>query len=920
MAGNLLQIGTSGLQAYQRALNTTGHNIANVNTPGYSRQETVFTTAQEQRIANYYQGSGVFVEDIRRFASQFVINQLRQDTSTHSQLSSFDLNIRQLDSLLADETTGLNVGLDKFFNALQAASENPTSIPARQLVLTEASGLASRFTTVQSTMESQNRAINQEIEALVEQVNSLAAGVAELNRQIVTQQGSGGDPNDLLDKRDELIRQLSEIVSVQVIEQDDNTLNVFIGKGQSLVVGVSANNLSTLPAKTESAGVNIVLQGTEQVLDNQITGGMLGGLLDYRDNILQPAFNNLGLVALAVGKTVNDQQRMGLDLSSSFGGRIFNDVNDRQATLDRVTASPNNTPPVDRVISISIDDVQSLKATNYTVEFIDNSTFTIRRDSDNSIALQASLSGLFPETVEVDGMRIAFEAGSFQRGDEFFLEPTRNAASEFEVEMNDPRELAFAAAIRTQTSTTNQGTGSISQGDVFQVYDAETGNFLPAFATSGQLTPPLIIRFTTPTTYDVLDNSDPSNPKQLDPPIRNQVFIPGSPKDVFTLDQGQTIATSQARGTGDVGLVSAPVTVALPAVPNPVNGYSAQTITVSNRDPDTGIVTTSTVNTLANATAQEIANQLSQVDGVSANAFNQVEITNIIGGSGTAIELSINGESLTNSALGTVPVPDVDPLKNEDYIQVLADRINNNGNLTNQGIYAVVSETPGAPPVPTLKIYATTGVDLDVQMTADAADSFVVSNGQTGAALSTQTLTGSGPANATAVTIGGSLDVTMTEGVSFRTTPFVSSIFGDTSSFSFAKSSFKGFQVTLQGRPEANDTFTIDFNENGTSDNRNGFKMANLATQKTILGGTASYSEGYGQLVEFIGVNASQARIDLDASEALLNQTVSLRNSDSGVNMDEEAANLIRFQQAYNASAQVINVAREIFDTLLNAF
>lgn len=741
MVGNILQIGTTALQAYQRALATTGHNVANANTPGFSRQDTVFNTQREQFLGGTFLGRGVQITDIRRLASDFVTNQLRLDTSSFFQLNSFDQNIRQLDSVLADETTGLSVGLDKFFNALQAASENPTSIPARQLVLTEAEGLSGRFNSLFATFEQQNQALNQEIEALIGEVNALASGIAELNTLVASSSGgTTGQPNDLLDKRDELLRQLSEIVGVQVIQQDNNTINVFIGKGQALVLGSSSSELLTQAGGANNEGFDVVVKGTNQAIDQDLTGGTLGGLIQYRDKILDASFTNLGLVAVGLAKTVNDQQRMGLDLTGSFGERIFNDVNERQVTLDRIVGDSQNAPPVDRVLSLVIKDVQQLKASDYTFDFAgpDNFTYTIKRNSDGVIVKQGSISGSLPETLAFDGLELTLESGSFQGGDTFFLQPTRRASRDIATVIDDPRELAFAAAIRTISNTTNQGTGLISQGDVFQVYDQVTGALLPAFATSGQLSPPVIIKFTSLTTYDVLDNSDPANPKQLVPPIRNQEFVPGTQNQVFTTDVNETIGSTRQRGTGNIGLVVVPVTN--PVAPAPLNGYPSESITIFNRDPTTGLITSTNITTAANASAQEVASQLTQVAGVTANAFNQVELRSIDGNSGTNMQFFLNGEDLTKPALGAVPIPNTDPQLNGPYIQFLADRVNTNGNLTNQGIRAVVSESGGPPPIPTLKIFATTGVDLDVGIEAAAGDTVDVTNGETGGAFSSRTL------------------------------------------------------------------------------------------------------------------------------------------------------------------------------------
>ncbi len=907
---SILNIGATALQVYQRALNTTGHNIANTNTPGYSRQEAIQSTANPQFIGNGYQGNGVQLDSIRRLADQFVITQVRQDTASYFDINAYNVNISQLDNILAEEATGLSVGLDKFFSALQAASNDPTSVPARQLVLSEAEGLTSRFNLMHQTLTEQSRAINTEITALVNQINQLGSSIAGLNAEIaVAQQGPAGSlANDLLDKRDELMRELSELVGVQVVEQDGNIQNVFIGKGQPLVIGGDFSELqvrddSLNPGRTE---VFLDNNGGSRKLTEELSGGTLGGLIRYRDSVLDPTLNQIGLMALGFMQSFNTLQRDGLDLNGNFGEDLFTDINDPSLANFRVNGAETNTAPDDRVISVQIDDVQSLVASDYRLTFPgpDDYTYVIERVSDGSIIRNASLAGQLPETIVIDGLEVTFESGSFQAFDEFMLRPYRSAAEVIDVEITDPTELAFAAAIRAEASLSNSGTGSIDQGEVLQVYDADTGAFLPAFATPGQLSPPLLIRFTTPTTYEVLDNSDPANPVQLDPPIRNQPFVPGTRNEILINEPGTTIASTLDRGNpaGDIGQV----------VLGAANGYSADTLQFTTRDPATGLSRIDTLNIAANASAQEIANQLNQLEGVSATAFNQIELAQFAGAGAGAYDLYLNGEQLNDPALGPVIGPDALPGNNSDYVNFLAERINNNGNLQQQGIYAIVSESGGAP---SLKVFSTSGVDLNVQLTGGAADTLVVSNGESGANLSQQTVAGGGE-----VTVGGSLDVTLADGITMVSNNSPSPLFGDTQGFDFQQDAFLGYQAVIQGRPQPGDTFSIDFNENGSADNRNAFKLANLATGKTLSGGSASFDEFYARTVEFVGVNTSQSRIDLSASEALLEQSTNLQQSRSGVNLDEEAANLIRFEQAYNAASQLISVGRSLFDTLLSAF
>jgi flagellar hook-associated protein 1 FlgK len=176
-----------------------------------------------------------------------------------------------------------------------------------------------------------------------------------------------------------------------------------------------------------------------------------------------------------------------------------------------------------------------------------------------------------------------------------------------------------------------------------------------------------------------------------------------------------------------------------------------------------------------------------------------------------------------------------------------------------------------------------------------------------------------GTVEQSAVTVGGRVDITMANGISLQTSPTNSSLFGDSSVEGFAASSFTGYQAAISGQPKPGDTFTIGFNTDGKNDNRNALAMVALETEATIEGDNLSFGEGYTKLVEEIGTKSSLAKINTEASRSLLEQSQSMRDSVSGVNLDEEAADLIKFQQLYQANAQVISVARELFDTLLNS-
>jgi len=269
---------------------------------------------------------------------------------------------------------------------------------------------------------------------------------------------------------------------------------------------------------------------------------------------------------------------------------------------------------------------------------------------------------------------------------------------------------------------------------------------------------------------------------------------------------------------------------------------------------------------------------------------------------------------------GEVPNPNSDPGAFHGY---LAEGINTTPRLIALGLRAV----SGANVVtgePELRMVASSGVNLDIRLTADAGtpNSIRVNDNQGNPDVvlaGVDSAPGDLVFEQSAITIGGRIDLTLANGVSLRTAPSDSQLFGNSSAPDFAQSSFLGYQVSIKGQPQAGDQFTMDFNDNASNDNRNALKFVALETAATTAGETLSFSEAYGRLVEVVGTKSNLSSINTAASKGLLEQTQSLRDSISGVNLDEEAANLIKYEQVYNANARVISVARDLFDTLLNA-
>lgn len=470
---DLLNIGLSGLSATKTSLTVTGHNITNVNTPGYSRQDTTQATRTPQFSGAGYIGSGTSLTDIRRTYSEFLTTQLRSSTALSADVKSYLSQISQLDSLLAGSTTGVTPSLQKFFAAAQTAAEDPANIPARQLVLSEAEGLARRFNTLYDRLASQNEFANKQMQVVSEQVNRLAGSVGQLNQAIALASSAGAPPNDLLDARDEAVRQLSEYIGVTVVPQDDNSYNLFIGSGQPLVVGNTANRLEAVSGRSDPTrfDIDFVSGGSRQSITTQITGGELGGLIRYREEVLDSSFNALGRMAIAVSEEVNNQLGQGLDLKGNVGVSLFKDLNSPALMSQRVRPFSDNISQVSG--SLSIDNSRVLHASDYRLEF-DGTNYKARRLSDNAdITVDASN---FPELRFSDsagrdqGFSVTLSGTPFA-GDRLLLQPTRNGAFDIGAQLNQPDQLAFAAPLRGEANQQNRGTGQIGQPAIKAVLD-----------------------------------------------------------------------------------------------------------------------------------------------------------------------------------------------------------------------------------------------------------------------------------------------------------------------------------------------------------------------------------------------------------------------------------------------------------------
>lgn len=635
--GDILGNAVSGLLSFQRALSTTSHNIANVNTDGYSRQRVELDTRNPSLVGGRFIGSGVEITSVQRSYDQFITNNLRESTSSFFRLDRFTELASQIDDILADPQGGMSPILQEFFSAVQDIADDPSSGSARYQLINTAESMVNRFNAFDTRLQSLKDNTETDIKTQVEKINQLARSIADINLTL-EEINAGGElsqqSSDLLDQRDSLLQELSRHIGIQVINEPNNLITVQIGNGQTMVTGTTPFSLSVQPAPGDPSRNIIVYNGFSTVndLSAQLQGGQLGGLLEFRDSVLEPAVNSLGRLAIGLADSFNDQHREGMDLLNTLGGDFF--------SFNQPRTIPNTTNTGVASVTTTITDVSQLTIDDYVLEF-NAGLWTITSTS-------GSTGTITPPTDTFEGLTIDIAGGAPANGDRFTIKPTAEGSRTIDVLISDPNRIAAAAPIRGISSLNNRGDVSISQGEVIDVTNA---------------------------------------------------------------------------------------------------------------------------------------NLLSTVNFV----FND-------------------------------------------------------------------------PPT-------------DFTATADA-----VVNGTTFAA-------------------GASI-------------PYSNNMLIEAN----------GWQVNLAGvDPRAGDTFAVEANLDGTGDNRNALTLAGLQTTGLFDNGTNSYQENYSVLVGRVGAQTHSAMIDRDAQVSLLGQAQDRRDQVSGVNLDEEAADLIKYQQAYEAAARMISTAQTLFETLVNA-
>jgi flagellar hook-associated protein 1 FlgK len=479
---NVLSTGLSSLRALQRALDTTSHNIANVSTEGYTRQRVEFQTRQPEMAGSGWVGTGVQVSTVRRVYDQFLALQTRSSGTNLARLDAFESQAARIDNLLGDPSSGLSSSLQSFTDALSEVSTTPASIPARQVLIAEGRALAERLRSYDTRLRDMSTELNGRLSVEAQEITTLAQGIAKLNGDIeLAVNQSGQPPNDLLDQRDALIEELSGKIGVSVVAEGDATLNVFIGNGQPLVLGTNAAQITTTvdPLDAERTLLSLRTATSTVDLSRVVSGGTLGGLLDWRSQMLDPARNELGRIGVAITSQVNAQHREGMDLTGALGGNFFN--------IGAATATAATANTGTAAVTVSRTNIGALTASDYVLARTGTGYTLNRRDTGAAVSFTGT--GTVGDPILADGLSIVVGAG-VATGDQYTIRPTRDALAGMSVAITDPARVAAAAPIRASAASTNTGSGTVTAGEVID-------------STNAQLLTTVDIDFTSATTYTV---------------------------------------------------------------------------------------------------------------------------------------------------------------------------------------------------------------------------------------------------------------------------------------------------------------------------------------------------------------------------------------------------------------------------------
>ncbi|NBS47734.1 MAG: flagellar hook-associated protein FlgK, partial [Betaproteobacteria bacterium] len=827
---DLLTIGSSGVNAYQRALATISNNIANVSTDGYARQDVAISSGTPRLIGNNYFGTGARFDAVKRQYDAFVESNLRNSNSDLESQKPIVTYVNRLIDVMGDQSIGLTSALNLFFQSARDLSTDPASTVARSTFLRDADGLAARFRQLAGQFDSLDTETRQKVETDVGQINSLTAQLAALNKQLVKHSDVANQPSELLDQRDLLLRNLSAFTAIKTKFAQNGAVLVSVGDTIDqgvLVNGVNSRAITVQASKTDPNKLDFIIDpyGKPETIP-YFTSGSVGGAVAFRDQVLMPALSSLNDIATVVTQEVNDRHRNGVDAQGNLGVDLFGYEPGKEGTAAGMLMLVQDTNRVAaagqfRVINDPLNGGNALARVAYATPSYGGGT-----------ALAGSLGeGKSPQVGQaqlvIDRSQGVVPVGGVQVGTDNFRLSLQNASATQRIQVftRDGRQLVGTALTSVAQAEIMQQTKGMEAG---ATYDATYRN---KEGTDAYLDMDVFVGVRAETR--VLQQFDSTTGKLLTP-VREPAAL---------------------AATGSVSLGSGIANGALK-----LNGVAL------NLAGTTGLNDVVAQINLQ-MTAANINIQATAVDGRLTLTRTNGDVTNdvrlSIGDNGNVSDLAKLGFGNTLSL----------------YV---------NGAAKDDLLVFVTDTQTAAPAVQT---------DLTAQFDGVRGD---MKQALRGGTLRVNFIASATP---------NQLDYTITD-VTTNTVVAKRSI---DSTISNPSIDYRGLHLEFSTQPKAGDKFSVDGNRDGIGNNEAMMQIVALEDKQVIPGGL-TMTEAYIERVNQVGNTARQAAISQQALQVVFEQAKETRDGISGVSLDEEATNLVRYQQAYQANAKVMQIGSQLFD------
>ena len=932
---DLVSVAANAVSSYQRALGTISNNIANVATDGYSRQEVVLQANPVAKVGNTYLGTGVTVDRLQRQYDTFVESNLRSSNSDLlSQEPMVNYANRVID-IMGGPSMGLSSALDQFFGSARNLSADPASSVLRGSFVRDAENLVTRFGQLSAQLDLVQSETDQLVDGHVVEMNTTIKQLAEINVQLTKQKNAVNQPPDLLDQRDKLLKDLSGFARINTYFQENGAVTVSLGPSitrdlvvdgiQSFRIGTSFNS-----ASPEKVALVIDPYGDASPLTS-LTSGKLSGLLSFREQVLGSSRSALNVLANAVVKEVNDLHEGGIDAYGNKGGALFSiDATDTAsagtmqlafsdplrvaaAAQFRVVEAPNNISGVDASVSFEtpvnagpkalnealVNNANASSAVNLHVTisrpvgavatipngFNDVQIFMGEADEGQqlqvftrdgrqivgaSIASDTTLqgqvmtaaNGFVPNATYSAQYLNVNGAASYKDLTVFYgAKAEMQSVSQWDLAETDPEKHTILPNKLTPAILEGGrmlAMTSISDG-MFKLNGVSLGAAAPATAASGMQASDLKAWINTAITAANQTNAADKRLAKFAVSASNDIKISATQ---INLKLGVTLGS--ATGTA-VNIVSSATDgyPSLQAMVTAINAASSSTKVVASQDANGDLVLSNLAGTEGNdiTVSGVVPNSL----GIAANTYKgRISITRELDpGADTPVELGFGtGTPADLAKLGFKTGAYIKGTANEDLLVFVTGTGDAKINAAYKGVVANAKESLRAQPL---------------QIKFDSATHYTITD------ITTQTQVAS-----------RNFDPTQTELII----------------------SYQGLRVSFSSPPQTGDLYTIDGNKDGTGNNENMLAIANLES-KGVMGGGKTMGAYYIDHVNDMGNIARQAAISQSALQVVYDQAVTARDEVSGVSLDQEAADLIRFQQAYQAAAKILQVASQLFDSVL---